>query len=292
MAPTTTRTSTLLLELTTEVTCPGCQQPFRLQEGFAVQSLEQYARAALSRQASVEKDTRERIEATLRAEQELREQTAADEVARLQARLAEHAKSSVTLLKEQRALDAAAAERRVQHLAERLKERDAALEKVAASQRELATREQALAEREASVEQRIVAEAKARAVALAAESQASLQQELEQKQQAIREFQAQELQLRGDKRRLAEEREGMQLAMRRKLDEERVTLQETISKNEADKTRLEKAELQKKLDDLKTKLDEAQRRAEQGSQQLQGEVLELALENDLRALYPTDTITR
>lgn len=287
---TTVRTSTLLLELTTEVTCPGCQKGFSLRDGFAVQSLEQYARAAQSRQASVEKETRERLEATLRAEQEARERKAASEIERLQAMLAEQSKSFEKLLKEQRELDASAAERRVQQLAERLQERDAEVQKLAAAQREMESREKALAEREAGIEQRIATEARARAEALAAEREAGLQQELESKRQAIRDFQAKELELREAKRRLEEERESIQLQMQRKLDEERVTLEETIAKRESEKARLKEAEFQKKIEDMKAKLEEAQRRAEQGSQQLQGEVLELALEGDLRALYPMDTI--
>jgi len=43
------------------------------------------------------------------------------------------------------------------------------------------------------------------------------------------------------------------------------------------------AAMQKQIEDLK-------RRAEQGSQQLQGEVLELELENLLRAKFPFDSI--
>ena len=47
-------------------------------------------------------------------------------------------------------------------------------------------------------------------------------------------------------------------------------------------------ELQKKLDDVDAKLQEAQQKSSQGSQQLQGEVLELALEEQLRQAFPVD----
>ena len=53
---------------------------------------------------------------------------------------------------------------------------------------------------------------------------------------------------------------------------------------------LEKAELQKKLDDVSTQLIDTQRRMAQGSQQLQGEVLELAIEDNLRRAFPLDKI--
>ena len=48
--------------------------------------------------------------------------------------------------------------------------------------------------------------------------------------------------------------------------------------------------MQKKLDDAAEQLAAAQRKMEQGSQQLQGEVLELAIEEGLRRVFPLDTI--
>jgi hypothetical protein len=53
---------------------------------------------------------------------------------------------------------------------------------------------------------------------------------------------------------------------------------------------LKEAEYQKKIDDTLKRLDEAQRTAAQGSQQLQGEVLEILLEEQLRAAFPLDRI--
>jgi hypothetical protein len=49
-------------------------------------------------------------------------------------------------------------------------------------------------------------------------------------------------------------------------------------------------EKEKIIEDLKAQLDEAKRKAEQSSMQLQGEVQELELENLLRSLYPGDEI--
>jgi hypothetical protein len=45
-----------------------------------------------------------------------------------------------------------------------------------------------------------------------------------------------------------------------------------------------------RIDQLKTQIDQLQRKAEQGSQQAQGEVLEMALEQQLRAQFPFDVI--
>jgi len=63
-----------------------------------------------------------------------------------------------------------------------------------------------------------------------------------------------------------------------------------VRMQEQERSTLEKAELQKKIDDMAAKLAEAQAKASQGSQQLQGEVLELAIEEGLRRSFPLDTI--
>jgi predicted methyltransferase len=59
---------------------------------------------------------------------------------------------------------------------------------------------------------------------------------------------------------------------------------------ESERWRLREAEYQKKLEDTVKRLEEAQRSAAQGSQQLQGEVLEIVLEDQLRGAFPLDSI--
>jgi len=61
-------------------------------------------------------------------------------------------------------------------------------------------------------------------------------------------------------------------------------------KEAEERLHLQIAELQQTLVSTKQQLDEARRKAEQGSQQLQGEVLELELEALLKARFPTDII--
>ena len=60
---------------------------------------------------------------------------------------------------------------------------------------------------------------------------------------------------------------------------------------ELEKLRLKQAELEKQRDDALRTAEELKRRMEQGSQQAQGEVLELALEKELPVRFPTDQIT-
>jgi hypothetical protein len=52
--------------------------------------------------------------------------------------------------------------------------------------------------------------------------------------------------------------------------------------------RLEKLEYEKKISDMQKALEEAQRKGKQGSQQLQGEVLELDFEERLKKTFPGD----
>ncbi len=70
--------------------------------------------------------------------------------------------------------------------------------------------------------------------------------------------------------------------------EEKIRLE--ITKSVDEKSNLEIAELKKKLTDTEKSLIEAQKKTRQGSQQLQGEVLELDLENRLRNTFHNDGI--
>lgn len=85
-------------------------------------------------------------------------------------------------------------------------------------------------------------------------------------------------------------KEDAVLDAKKTLSEEEAKIREE-AKNLADEGhRLKQLEMQKKLDDTQKALADAQRKSEQGSQQNQGEVLELDLENDLRSEFPIDDI--
>jgi len=75
------------------------------------------------------------------------------------------------------------------------------------------------------------------------------------------------------------------------LDAERAKLKEQAKAQADQENRLKIAEKEKVISDLQKKLEEAQRRAEQGSQQTQGEVLELDFERQLCGAFPADEIT-
>ncbi|MCC6371949.1 MAG: DUF2130 domain-containing protein, partial [Bacteroidia bacterium] len=99
-----------------------------------------------------------------------------------------------------------------------------------------------------------------------------------------------ELQFLKKEQALKDKEAEMEIAMQKKLIEERGVISEVIKKQEQERTAMAFREYEKKLDDQKKLIEEMQRKAEQGSMQLQGEVQELALEELLRSAYPFDTI--
>ncbi|MBI2404587.1 DUF2130 domain-containing protein [Candidatus Gottesmanbacteria bacterium] len=117
-----------------------------------------------------------------------------------------------------------------------------------------------------------------------------LKKQLEEKDKKVAQLRGQELTLREEKRKIEEEKKELKLEVARQLDEERKKLEEAILKQAAQEHRLKDQEKEKIINDLKKSLEDAQRKASQGSQQLQGEVQELDLEESLRTTFPSDTV--
>jgi hypothetical protein len=89
----------------------------------------------------------------------------------------------------------------------------------------------------------------------------------------------------------------LELSLQRKIQEERERIAAEIRSIEEQKTaaketehHLRLKEKEKQLDDQKKLIEELQRKAEQGSMQLQGEVQELALETLLQHSFPFDMV--
>ncbi|MBI4137174.1 DUF2130 domain-containing protein [Candidatus Roizmanbacteria bacterium] len=122
------------------------------------------------------------------------------------------------------------------------------------------------------------------------ESQEELKEELEESKERITKFREQELELRKKTRELEEQKEEMALEVEKRLQEEKKQMEEAIVKRIGEEHRLKEMEKEKVISDLKKALEDAQRKAAQGSQQLQGEILELDLEELLRREFPFDTI--
>ena len=117
-----------------------------------------------------------------------------------------------------------------------------------------------------------------------------LNEQLEEKTKNLKEAQKQEIELRKRQRELVEKEEKLELELSRKIDAERQKIIQKTSKEFEETHRLKDAEKDKQLDDMKRQIDELKRKAEQGSQQMQGEVLELELEESLKDEFPFDVI--
>jgi len=119
---------------------------------------------------------------------------------------------------------------------------------------------------------------------------ADLKKQIEEKNKKVNGFREQELKLREEKRKIEEKQKELELQTQRKIDSERKRIEEKVLKEEQEKNLHKDQEKEKIIRDLKKSLEEAQRKAQVGSQQLQGEILELELEEILQSNFPDDVI--
>ncbi|MGD8257456.1 MAG: DUF2130 domain-containing protein [Desulfobacterales bacterium] len=117
-----------------------------------------------------------------------------------------------------------------------------------------------------------------------------LQGAIEEKDEAIKSFREQELELRKEQRKLKEAAESLELEVARKLDEEREKIRGEAEKKVAEEHRLKDLEKEKVINDLKASLADMKRKAEQGSMETQGEVLEQDFEAQLKSFFVHDDI--
>lgn len=113
-----------------------------------------------------------------------------------------------------------------------------------------------------------------------------LQIQLSEKDEKLEEFRKEELALRKAKQALDDDKRNLELSLQRQLEEQHQALRSEIG----NEFQLREAELRKRIDDAHQANEDLKRKLEQGSQQLQGEVLELALEDILTQSFPIDSI--
>lgn len=158
-----------------------------------------------------------------------------------------------------------------------------------------------IAAREESLDEQVAAQLKAKLVEAEAKTakqfeeryslqMRDMQETLQQRETDLKQFREQELALRKEKRELEKAREEAELDLERKLDAERLRIRAEAHKQADEQHRLKELEKDKTISDLKTALDSMRRKAEQGSMETQGEVLEQEFENRLKAFFPFDDI--
>ena len=172
----------------------------------------------------------------------------------------------------------------------------------------VAAREKQLSEQQAELEkaqsevdkrvaQKIAIERSKLTAAVMKEAKATLDVELqemrillEDRQKQLREAQQAEIGLRRRQRELESRAEALELEVTRKLDEERGKIRTAAQQAAAEAEAFKMAEKDKLISEMQKQITTLKQKADQGSQQLQGEVLELNVEAQLRTAFPYDEI--
>lgn len=123
-----------------------------------------------------------------------------------------------------------------------------------------------------------------------AEMLKSLQAELNEKSEQVKELNKSKALISKLEREKEEIKGTVELEIQKKLSEKLVSEREKIQKSEETKAQFKIAEQDKVIQQLTEQTKILQRKAEQGSMQLQGEVQELAIEEWLASSFPLDSI--
>jgi hypothetical protein len=200
----------------------------------------------------------------------------------------------------------AAVERKYQ---QQMREQQAAL---AGREREVADRTAALEQQAAEAERRIAEQLRARLeierrqvaaqeaerakqnVAADLERQArelaDQQTRLDALHRKLQAAQEQEAEFLRQKRALEDERRELKLQVERQVHQELESVRRLAQQQVEEEMRLQVKDKDDAIQGLRRQIDELKRKAEQGSQQAQGEVLEIQAEQQLRTRFPMDEI--
>ena len=187
--------------------------------------------------------------------------------------------------------------------------------KLAAKDTQIAEREanikaeqEALAKRQAELDEQVASKVNAEKSRIATEegrkARLLLENDLSQKEKALAdlqevvkvrddklaEAQKQQAELMKQQRELQDAKRELAVTVEKKVQETLVSVREKAQAEAEERYRMQIAERDEEKASLQRKVEDLQRKFQQGSQQLQGEVLELELESQLRARFPLDVI--
>lgn len=283
------------------IVCPKCRHEFPLSEGITRQIQEnirrEFAAKSLKEREQIEVQAKREAEQTFQSElTDLRSQ-----VEETQKRLKEAQAAELDLRRKQRELqeskDALELEvtRRVDEAVETLRDEHAKKEALLEAREKKieearAQIEDQLTERLKSEREKIEREAKNRAETTLLLEMKDLRAQNEKLVGELKSAQKMELEMRQSKRELEARAESLELEVARKVDEARNKIREDAIKQEREEHLFKDKEKDKQLEGLRCQIDELRRKAEQGSQQTQGEILELEIEDLLRTNFLYDEI--
>lgn len=113
-----------------------------------------------------------------------------------------------------------------------------------------------------------------------------LQEQVQEKEELLEKAQQSEMELRKKSREIEERERNLKL----ELDREREAIRKEAQAAANEEYRLKERQNNEEMAGMRRQIEELKRRAEQGSQQAQGEALELELEDQLKAQFPHDDI--
>ena len=115
-------------------------------------------------------------------------------------------------------------------------------------------------------------------------------EEIEEANKKIESYKEKEKQLLQKERKLEEDKHDMEIQYQEKLTDEVKRAYASAQEKINQEYELKLKEKEKLIEDLSKQMKEGQRKAEQGSMKLQGEILELELEELLKEFFPNDEI--
>ncbi|MBU0498648.1 MAG: DUF2130 domain-containing protein [Gammaproteobacteria bacterium] len=117
-----------------------------------------------------------------------------------------------------------------------------------------------------------------------------LRRQLAEQEAKTQEAQRRELELAHQARQLQQRQQELDLELERRLAKARAEDEKRLRDLIGQEQSLKLAERDKQIDDMKRVIDDLQRKSQQGSQELQGEVLELDIQAALERQFPHDGI--
>lgn len=276
-----------------QITCPNCQIQIEITEVMSAQ-----LRAGIRSEMEAELNAaRQRLKAQ---QEELSRKAEAIEQ-QVQAKLDEGRESLERKIREQMRVELKDRDDQLGELKSQLKaaqERELAFRR---REREIEQLKSQLDQQRLDLEQELRKKLDGERAELVRQTREKAREELDldlkDKAAALAELQAKlneanqnELAFRREKREMEERLRNIELEVTRRTEEQLAKVREAALKSLDEQHRLKLLEKEQQVEGLRRQIEELKRRAEQGSQQAQGEVMEVALEQLLRELFPTDSI--
>lgn len=179
---------------------------------------------------------------------------------------------------------------------------------VAKREREIEARREALEKDKAALEAQVTERVTAERAKIAAEEAkkarllaandlsdrdkklAEMQEVLRERETKLADAQKAQAELIRKQRELDDAKREMDLTIEKRVQDSLGNVRQKAKQEAEDALKLKMLERDETISSMQRKIEELKRKAEQGSQQLQGEALELELENLLRTKFPRDVI--